>query len=123
IISTLKKGRSAEVRFTVMEGMMGFEVAERANSWLGIRKDSFTVATRDTSLERELGIRPYPAGVEGYMYATTYVVPMRMRARDVVKVMTHEFIARWQLEWDARLDELHRTRQHGVTAAAMSEAE
>jgi len=123
IISTLKKGRSAEVRFTVMEGMMGFEVAERANSWLGIRKDSFTVATRDTSLERELGIRPYPAGVEGYMYPTTYVVPMRMRARDLVKLMVHEFIARWQPEWDARLDELHMTRHQIVTLASIIEAE
>jgi len=26
-----------------------------------------------------------------------------MRARDLVKLMTHEFIARWQPEWDARL--------------------
>src|SRR6266542_337441 len=50
----------------------------------------------------DLGIRPSPAGVEGYMYPTTYVVPMRMRARDLMKLMTHEFIARWQPEWDAR---------------------
>jgi peptidoglycan lytic transglycosylase G len=123
IVSTLKKGRGMEARFTVMEGMMGFEVAERANSWLGIRKDSFMVAVRDTSLERELGIKPYPAGVEGYMYPTTYVVPMRMRARDLVKLMVHEFIARWQPEWDARLTELHMTRHEIVTLASIIEAE
>ena len=123
VVSTLKSGRGLEVRFTVTEGMMGFEVAERANSWLGIRKDSFLVAMRDTSLERELGIKPTPAGVDGYMYPTTYVVPMRMRARDLMKVMTHEFIARWKPEWDGRLGELNMTRHEIVTLASIIEAE
>jgi len=123
VVSTLKTGRGLEVRFTVTEGMMGFEVAERARSWLGVPRDSFKVAMRDTSLERELGIKPSPAGVDGYMYPTTYVVPMRMRARDLVKVMTHEFISRWQPEWDARLGELHMTRHEIVTLASIIEAE
>src|SRR5437762_1126660 len=86
-------------------------------------RDLFKVAMRDTSLERELGIKPSPAGVDGYMYPTTYVVPMRMRARDLVKVMTHEFISRWQPEWDARLGELHMTRHEIVTLASIIEAE
>ena len=123
VINTLKTGRGLEVRFTVTEGMMGFEVAERARSWLGVSRDSFTAAMRDTSLERELGIRPSPAGVEGYMYPTTYVVPMRMRARELMKLMTHEFIARWQPEWDARLADLHMTRHEIVTLASIIEAE
>ncbi len=123
VVSTLKKGRGLEVRFTVTEGMMGFEVAERARSWLGVPRDSFMAAMRDTSLERELGIKPTPAGVDGYLYPTTYVVPMRMRARDLVKVMTHEFIARWQPEWDARVGELHMTRHQIVTLASIIEAE
>ena len=123
VVSTLKTGRGLEARFTVTEGMMGFEVAERARSWLGVPRDSFMAAMRDTTLERELGIKPSPAGVDGYMYPTTYVVPMRMRARDLVKVMTHEFIARWQPEWDARLGELHMTRHQIVTLASIIEAE
>jgi len=123
VVGALKRGRGLEARFTVLEGMMGFEVAERARAWLGVPHDSFVAAMRDTSLERELGIRPSPAGVEGYMYPTTYVVPMRMRARDLVKLMTHEFIARWQPEWDARLGELHMTRHQIVTLASIIEAE
>jgi peptidoglycan lytic transglycosylase G len=123
VVNTLKSGRGLEVRFTVTEGMMGFEVAERARSWLGVSKDSFTAAMRDTSLERELGIKPTPAGVDGYMYPTTYVVPMRMRARDLMKVMTHEFIARWQPEWDGRLGELNMTRHEIMTLASIIEAE
>ena len=123
VVTTLKSGRGLEARFTVLEGMMGFEVAERARSWLGVSRDSFRAAMRDTALQRELGLRPSPAGVEGYMYPTTYVVPMRMRARDLVKLMTHEFIARWQPEWDARLAELKMTRHEIVTLASIIEAE
>ena len=123
VVHTLKSGRGLEVRFTVTEGMMGFEVAERARSWLGVPRDSFTAAMRDTSLERELGVKPTPAGVDGYMYPTTYVVPMRMRARDLMKVMTHEFIARWQPEWDGRLGELNMTRHEIMTLASIIEAE
>jgi len=123
VVTTLKSGRGLEVRFTVTEGMMGFEVAERARSWLGVSRDSFFAAMRDTSLEHELGILPTRAGVDGYMYPTTYVVPMRMRARDLVKLMTHEFIARWQPEWDGRLGELNMTRHEIVTLASIIEAE
>jgi len=123
IVATLKRGRGVEVRFTVTEGMMGFEIGERAATWLGVPRDSFRAAMRDTALERELGIKPYPGGVEGYMYPTTYVVPMHMRARELVKLMVHEFIARWQPEWDARCNELHMTRHEIVTLASIIESE
>jgi len=123
VVTALKSGRGLEARFTVLEGMMGFEVAERARSWLGVPTQAFKTAMRDTALERELGIRDTPAGVEGYMYPTTYVVPMRMPARELVKLMTHEFIARWQPDWDARLAELKMTRHEIVTLASIIEAE
>jgi len=123
VVSALKSGRGMEVRFTVLEGMMGFEVAERARSWLGVPRDAFTRAMRDTTLQRELGLRPSPAGVEGYMYPTTYVVPMRMQAKELVKLMVHEFLARWQPEWEARLTELKMTRHEIVTLASIIEAE
>ena len=123
VVTALKSGRGLEARFTVLEGMMGFEVAERARSWLGVSRDAFKAAMRDTALQRELGLRDTPAGVEGYMYPTTYVVPMRMPARELVRLMTHEFIARWQPEWDARLGELKMTRHEIVTLASIIEAE
>jgi len=40
-----------------------------------------------------------------------------------VKLMTHEFIARWQPEWDGRLGELNMTRHQIVTLASIIEAE
>jgi UPF0755 protein len=123
VVTVLKTGRGVEVRFTVLEGMMGFEIAERARAWLGIPRDAFLAAVRDTALQRELGIRPNPAGVEGYLYPTTYYVPAGIRARDLVRVMTREFISRWPPEWDARLAPLHMTRHEIVTLASIIEAE
>ena len=123
VVTALKAGRGAEVRFTVLEGMMAFEVAERARAWLRIPRDSFFAAVKDTGLQRELGIRVNPAGVEGYMYPTTYTVPVGIKARDLVRLMTHEFIERWPPEWDARVGQLGMTRHEVVTLASIIEAE
>ena len=123
VVTALKAGRGAEVRFTVLEGMMAFEIAERARVWLRIPRDSFFAAVKDTSLQRELGIRTNPAGVEGYMYPTTYRVPVGIKARDLVRLMTHEFIERWSPEWDARVTQLGMTRHEVVTLASIIEAE
>jgi len=123
VVATLKAGRGIEVRFTVPEGMMAFEVAERARALLAIPRDSFFAAMKDTALQRELGIRANPAGVEGYLYPTTYFVPVGIHARDLVRVMTREFIQRWPPEWDAQLAPLGMTRHQVVTLASIIEAE
>jgi UPF0755 protein len=123
VVTALKAGRGAEVRFTVLEGMMAFEIAERARVWLRIPRDSFFAAVKDTALQRELGIRVNPAGVEGYMYPTTYTVPVGIKARDLVRLMSHEFIERWPPEWDARVGQLGMTRHEIVTLASIIEAE
>ena len=123
VVAALKAGRGAEVRFTVLEGMMAFEIAERARVWLRIPRDSFFAAVKDTALQRELGLRINPAGVEGYMYPTTYMVPVGIKARELVRLMTHEFIERWSPEWDARVTQLGMTRHEVVTLASIIEAE
>ena len=123
VVTALKTGRGDEIRFTVLEGMMAFEVAERARVWLRIPRDSFFAAVKDTALQRELGIVANPAGVEGYMYPTTYTVPVGIKARDLVRIMTREFIERWPPEWDVRVAELGMTRHQVVTLASIIEAE
>jgi len=123
VVTALKAGRGSEIRFTVLEGMMAFEVAERARVWLRIPRDSFFAAVKDTALQRELGISVNPAGVEGYMYPTTYTVPVGIKARDLVRIMTHEFIERWPREWDARVAQFGMTRHQVVTLASIIEAE
>lgn len=123
IVGTLKKGRGAEARFTVLEGMMGFEVGERARSWLRIPRDSFNAAVRDPALLRQLEVAANPSGLEGYMYPTTYIVPIGIRARELMRVMAQEFVDRWRPEWDDRLLELKMTRHEIVTLASIIESE
>jgi len=123
VVTALKAGRGDEVRFTVLEGMMAFEVAERARVWLRIPRDSFFAAVKDTTLQRELGIVVNPAGVEGYMYPTTYTVPVGIKARELVRIMTREFTERWDPEWDVLVAERGMTRHQVVTLASIIEAE
>jgi peptidoglycan lytic transglycosylase G len=123
VVTALKRGRGVEVRFTVREGLMASEVAEIAFYRLHIPKAAFMAAARDTAFERELGIRHNANGVEGYLYPTTYIVPQGIRARELVHLMTQEFISRWQPEWDARVGELSMTRHQIVTLASIIEAE
>jgi UPF0755 protein len=123
VIDILRTGRGVETRFTVLEGMMGFEVAERARVWLRIPRDSMRAAIHDPALQRQLEVTPNPAGLEGYMYPTTYIVPVGVRARDLVRIMAQEFVDRWRPEWDERLAELKMTRHQIVTLASIIESE
>ncbi len=123
VIVALEHGRGVEVRWTVPEGLMESEVAELARADLGIPRDAFLAATKDTSLRRELGLPAGAKDVEGYLFPTTYVLPAHPSARDVVHTMVREFVAHWEPEWQARLDSLQMTRHQLVTLASIVEAE
>jgi UPF0755 protein len=123
IVSTLKRGHGVEVRWTVREGLMLTEVADLAAEQLGIPRDSMLAAAGDSAPRNALGLPPAATSVEGYLFPTTYVVPVHITARELVRVMIREFLAQWQPEWTARLDSLHMTRQQLVTLASIIEAE
>jgi UPF0755 protein len=123
VVAALARGRGAEVRWTVPEGLMLDEVAELAQTELGVPAESVRAAVRDPALARELGVPPQASGVDGYLYPTTYILPVHVGAHDLVRIMTREFLAEWQAEWDARLDSLHLTRHELVTLASIIEAE
>jgi UPF0755 protein len=123
IVATLERGHGVEVRWTVREGLMLNEVADLAAEQLGVPRDSMIAAAGDPALRRELGLPPAATSVEGYLFPTTYVVPVHITARELVRVMTHEFLAQWQLGWTPRLDSLRMSRQELVTLASIIEAE
>ncbi len=123
VVAALKRGRGAEVRWTVPEGLMLAEVADLAQAQLGIPRDSLLAAAKDPDFIHALGTPPGAATVEGYLFPTTYIVPVHIGARDLVRVMTREFLAQWQPAWEARLDTLHLTRYQLVTLASIVEAE
>ncbi len=123
VVDALERGRGVEARFFVPEGLMLVEVAAAAGAQLGVPRDSFLAAARDPDLIQGLGLPGDARSVEGYLFPTTYLVPLHMHARDLVRVMTREFAAQWQPEWQARLDSLHLTRHALVTLASIIEAE
>jgi len=123
VVDALERGRGVEARLVVPEGLTLAEVAAAARAQLGVPRDSFLAAARDPELIRGLGLPGDARSAEGYLFPTTYLVPLHIHARDLMRVMTREFAAQWQPEWQARLDSLHLTRHALVTLASIIEAE
>ena len=123
IIDALKLGRGALVRFTVREGLRVVEIADQASQELGVPRDSFLAAVRDTAILEKLGAPPETETVEGYLYPTTYTIQPHPTARQLVQFMTDEFRSHWPAAWDARLDSLHFSRHQLVTLASIIESE
>ena len=123
VAEALKTGRGALVHWTVPEGLMATEVAELAQSRLGIPRDSFLAAIRDPALKADLGLPPSAATVEGYLFPTTYLVPARIDAHDLARAMVREFLGQWDTAWTAALDSEHLSRPAIVTVASIVEAE
>ena len=123
VVAALSSGRGAEVRFTVREGLTAAEIAEVAERQLHVPKDSLLAAMRDPLALENVDLPAADSTVEGYLFPTTYVVPVSLGARDLVRLMTHEFDEQWRPEWTRRLDTLHMTRHEVVTLASIIEAE
>lgn len=123
IIDALKLGRGALVRFTVREGLRVIEIADLASQELGVPRDSFLAAVRDTAVLTRLGLPPETETVEGYLYPTTYTLRPHPTAHELVRLMTDEFAAHWSSTWDARLDSLHLSRHQLMTLASIIESE
>ena len=123
VVNTLRVGRSLERRLVVPEGLMLTEVAEAAYRQLGIPRDSFLAAARAPEHLAALGIASQATTVEGYLFPTTYTVPVNIGAHALVGVMVGEFRARWSPRWQPRLDSLGLTRHEAVILASIVQAE
>lgn len=122
VVRALKVGRGVEVRWAVPEGLMLYEVAGLATR-LRIPADSFRAAAADPAVLADLGLAGIASTAEGYLFPTTYQLPVGIGAADLVRVMTQEFRDHWRPEWDARLGEIGLTRHQVVTLASIVEAE
>jgi UPF0755 protein len=122
VVRALKVGRGVEVRWAVPEGLMLSEVAGLATR-LRIPADSFRAAAADSAVLADLGLAGIATTAEGYLFPTTYQLPVGIGAADLVRVMTQEFRDHWRPEWDARLAEIGLTRHQVVTLASIVEAE
>jgi UPF0755 protein len=122
-VDALARGRGVELRWAVPEGLMLSEVAALAATELHVSRDSFLAAAKDPTLLSDLGLPPGAASAEGYLFPTTYLVPLHMGPRELVRLMVREFIAQWSPAWQTRLDSLGLSRHQLVTLASIVEAE
>ncbi|HKW41236.1 MAG TPA: endolytic transglycosylase MltG [Gemmatimonadales bacterium] len=123
VVAALERGRGVEQRFTVREGLRLVEVAELAEAHLGIPRDSFVAAAEDPELLAGLSVPNGTPNAEGYLFPTTYLLPLHIGVRELVRVMTHQFTQQWGPEWQGRLDTLGLSRHQLVTLASIVEAE
>lgn len=123
VAAALERGRGALVRWTIPEGLMASEVAAYADTDLGVRPDSFRAALRDPDLLAALDLPAEAHTAEGFLFPTTYFLPHGVTAREVVRIMTREFLTQWDPAWDAALDSLGLTRYQAVTLASIVESE
>jgi UPF0755 protein len=122
VLTMLRTGKKAALRFTVPEGLTIPEVSTLAAEKLGIRADSFAAAARDSvTASTVLGMRV--PSFEGFLRPETYLVPADINARELVRVMAEGFKSEWKPAWNARLDTLKMTRLQLVTLASIVEGE
>src|SRR5205814_2258080 len=120
VVAALERGRGVEQRFTVREGLRLAEVADLARAQLKIPRDSFLAAAEDSSLLVSVGVPAEAPSAEGYLFPTTYLLPLGIGARELVRVMTHQFTQQWSPEWQARLDPLPFSRPEPVTLPSIA---
>jgi UPF0755 protein len=122
VLTMLRTGKKAALRFTVPEGLTIPEVSTLAAEKLGIRADSFAAAARDSVTgSAVLGMRV--PSFEGFLRPETYLVPADINARELVRVMAEGFKSEWKPAWNARLDTLKMSRLQLVTLASIVEGE
>jgi UPF0755 protein len=121
VLALLVSGATAYQRLVIPEGLMLREVAGEIHQQLGVPAESVLAAARDPTLVAQ--VDSGAPSLEGYLYPSTYFVPIAATARDVVAQMAAEFLARWKPAWTARLDTLGFTRRQIVTLASIIEGE
>src|SRR5207247_9431954 len=104
------------------EGLPLEATAGLARGQLGVPHGSLLAAAADPALLSRLGLAGVAGTAEGYLYPTTYTVRMRVGAAELVRLMTDQFLAHWQAEWQPRLDTLRMTRHQLVTLASIIQA-
>jgi UPF0755 protein len=122
VLDVLARGAAVSQKFTVPEGLTIPEVAALASERLGIPEDSVLTAAADGAAAS--AILGFPVhSFEGFLRPETYILPMGVRAADLVRLMAENFKSAWEPAWTARLDSLGMTQAQLVTFASIVEGE
>ncbi len=120
LLRVLQRGPSLG-KVIVPESAMLTEVADAVAQALGIPNDSFIAATVQPQLLAR--VRARGENLEGYLYPTTYHVPVRISAAELVTLMVEEFERRWRPEWSRGAKAMGFSRDEVVTLASIVSGE
>ncbi len=127
VLKILEKGEDRTIKLTIPEGFTRFDIAKRVQQLapgghvrLPQEKDILAMMD-DTTLIKD--ISPTAKNLEGYMYPTTYMVPIGTPPEDVIRMMVAQFRKFWKPEWTAQAQSIGRTPHEIVTIASLIETE
>jgi UPF0755 protein len=113
-------GAQIAVWVTIPEGFMAREIAQDfATARLGSAA-AYDATFRNESLD-VAGIRVH--GLEGYLFPSTYLMPLNVTPPAAAKIMTDEFFRRLPPDADAAAKKLHLTVPQVVVLASLIERE
>ncbi len=121
ILDKLVSGDVVTHRITIPEGWTTRQIAQRLSQVTGIAADSVLSVLSDSATAAAYGV-PGPT-LEGYLYPSTYVVPLGAPLEEIVRTMVRTYQSAWTPEMRARADSLGMSEREIVTLASIIEAE
>ena len=96
ILATLSSGKVKTWPLTLPEGIRASEIATRLEAAGLGNAAEFLAAAKDPEFAADLGIEA--AGLEGYLYPDTYLLPRGLSAREVARIMVRQFDRVWEAQ-------------------------
>lgn len=121
VLDRLVAGDVVTQRITIPEGWTARQIAARIAAALELPADSVYAALTDSAAAEAYGV-PGPT-LEGYLYPSTYVVPLGIELPRVLRTMVQTYRRVWTDELRARADSLGMSEREVVTLASIIEAE
>jgi UPF0755 protein len=126
IIEALQHGRLQEIAVTIPEGWRAEQIAEMLAEEVGVDNEEFLdlVAQGRRYFDYEfLQDRPPEAGLEGFLFPDTYLLPIQPTALDTIERMLANFDQRFTVEMRQAAVEQEMTIYQVVTLASIVERE
>jgi len=121
ILDDLVAGRILTTRITFPEGFGIAEIAPRIAAFSGVNADSLLAVLSDTATARRWNV-PGPT-MEGYLYPTTFTVPINATADVIIAAAIAAYDAVWEGPRRARADSIGMSEREVMTLASIVEKE
>lgn len=117
IINKLIKGDIKSYLVTIPEDITVREIASRLAAFKLVDENAFLFLSTDAKFLASLGIEG--ASAEGYLYPDTYRLDRSMTAKDIMKIMVHQFWKMFTPEMQKRANDLRMTIPQVITLASI----